>query len=396
MTRTNDYSYGRPTAEEEFNALADILAHAFNFKAEDAAPWFDKAGRDNIRTVRASDAVVAGMMILPMGQYFGGQEVSMAGIAGVGVKPTYWRQGYASRMMRDALAELREGDYALSTLYASNQPLYRAVGYEQAGGRYIARISPQKIDIVERTMTVRPFDEADREAVYALYKTSAKGQAGALERSEYIWDRLSRLRWGNPAHGILVEDDRGTLQGYLFYRKTGPTGDRHELSITDCVAHTERAARRLWTQISDFGPMVKAIELPSSPTDPFYFLLPHPFAKMQLWENWLLRIVNVERALSERGYPEALTATVELEVRDETLNANQGRYALSVTEGQVDLSRGGRGKIECDIRALAAIYSGFATPQMLRSCGLLDGSEEELKTLAAIFAGPAPWMRESF
>jgi hypothetical protein len=44
--------------------------------------------------------------------------------------------------------------------------------------------------------------------------------------------------------------------------------------------------------------------------------------------------------------------------------------------------------VKLDVRALAAMYSGFAHPVTLIGAGLLEG---DATTLAALFAGPEPW-----
>ena len=64
---------------------------------------------------------------------------------------------------------------------------------------------------------------------------------------------------------------------------------------------------------------------------------------------------------------------------------------FTVEEGRGTTREGGRGEVTVDVRGLAALYSGFATPYTLRAAGLLAGPDEALRTLAMVFAGPEPW-----
>jgi predicted acetyltransferase len=61
-----------------------------------------------------------------------------------------------------------------------------------------------------------------------------------------------------------------------------------------------------------------------------------------------------------------------------------------------DVRRGGDGRLRVDIRGLAPLYSGFASPYALVRTGLLSGDEVSLASAAAIFAGPAPCMVDMF
>ena len=50
-----------------------------------------------------------------------------------------------------------------------------------------------------------------------------------------------------------------------------------------------------------------------------------------------------------------------------------------------------------DVGALAALYTGWASTAMLARAGRLSGGgEAERAALDAAFAGPAPWMADSF
>jgi hypothetical protein len=47
-------------------------------------------------------------------------------------------------------------------------------------------------------------------------------------------------------------------------------------------------------------------------------------------------------------------------------------------------------------RGLAALYSGYRTARELALAGLAEGTEGELESAEAVFAGAFPWMRDGF
>lgn len=376
--------------------LARVLAHAFGMHdPQTQVQWFEKAGHDNLR-VWADGPVKAGLFYVPMGQFFGGASVPMMGIAGVGVRSDALRQGHATAMMSAALREMAERGYGISTLYASTLSLYRRVGYEPAGSRFIARLRPQDIPIDETGLHPRRMEDSDHGRIKALYDEHAAAMHGHLDRGPYIWPRLLGVRFGVPAHGLLFEDDDGVLQAYVAYRKHQSPGFRSDIEVTDWFATTPLGHRQLWSSLRNQGTMCREITLPSAPCDPAYLTLPDPHFELTLFENFMVRIVDVGVALRSRGYPAHVEATLDLEIIDEHLPNNAGRFQLHATGGRGQLEPGGTGALRLDARGLASLYTGFAHPAVLAQTGRLQGTADALRTAAALFAGPIPWMREMF
>jgi predicted acetyltransferase len=52
--------------------------------------------------------------------------------------------------------------------------------------------------------------------------------------------------------------------------------------------------------------------------------------------------------------------------------------------------------VRLSVGALAALYSGFATPWQLAVAGRLDADDAARAVLADIFAGPAPGLADFF
>lgn len=378
---------------EEFS---QILQHAFAARPSDVLGWLEAAGHEELRVYR-DGRVRAGLIYVPMGQFFGGQSVPMMGIAGVGVRADDLRQGHATAMMTQALRESAERGFALSTLYASTMSLYRRVGYEAAGSRFLARLSPNEIAMSRaELLPVQRMEPEHREEIQALYDAHAAKLAGHLDRGPYIWPRLLEARFGAPAHGLLVRDDRGALVGWIAYRKHAAPGGYSRIEVTDWLATTPQTHRRLWTVVRDQGTMCREVELPTAPHDPAYLALPDPHFELRLLENWMMRIVDVPAALRARGYPPGVTATVDFEVEDEVLPANAGTWRLRIEHGQSRVEPGGTGSLRIHVRALASLFTGFADPWTLAQTGRLEGNAADLQAAAAVFAGPLPWMREMF
>lgn len=87
---------------------------------------------------------------------------------------------------------------------------------------------------------------------------------------------------------------------------------------------------------------------------------------------------------------------MHLEVRDDLLAENNGKFILSVANGRGEVTSGGKGELQLDIRGLAPLFTGLFTPHQLQVTGKLEATESALAAATQIFAGVSPWMADFF
>jgi predicted acetyltransferase len=98
-----------------------------------------------------------------------------------------------------------------------------------------------------------------------------------------------------------------------------------------------------------------------------------------------------------RGYAPGVRAEVHLEIADELLPKNSGRWTVAVEGGRASsVVKGGRGGLRLDIRALAPLYSGLISAAQLRVLGQVEGDDEAVAAADAAFAGTAPWKSDMY
>jgi predicted acetyltransferase len=107
-------------------------------------------------------------------------------------------------------------------------------------------------------------------------------------------------------------------------------------------------------------------------------------------------VVDVQKALEKRGYPEGIQGELHLEVRDDLIAENNGKFILSVTNGRGEVTKGGKGELQLDIRGLAPLYTNLFAPSALQVMGQLEGTETAISTATQIFTGSSPWMPDFF
>jgi len=387
--------YDLPDATD-LERVVDLMTHAFAVTPVSERRWLDAIGREHLRILRGADGLQSVLGLLPMGQFFGGQTVSIAGVAGVAVRADRLRRGVATEMMSRTLAELHAHGVGLATLYASTWSLYRRVGFEVAGTRSLARFPPTLVRGWDHDLSVRIATIEDRPAVAELYRTIAREHDGHLDRCAYIWRRIDDERLDVPAHGLLVDDDEG-LAGYVYYRKhMVPGRGPHRIEIADICARSRMTWQRLWTALADLGAMVESIDLPTAPQDPAFVIHEDPRFRMELLENWMVRVTHVQAALSQRGYPMGVRARVDFDLVDDVIPQQSGRWRLKVADGVGQIERGGEGTIRVEPRGLAALITGFLSGPTLARLGRIQSGSAALAATQAVFAGTSPWMREMF
>jgi predicted acetyltransferase len=300
-------------------------------------------------------------------------------------------------MMGKAMQEIREDGFALSALYASTQGLYRQVGYEQAGYRCLTKLLPHRIDVRAREPLVRPLTAYDDQAMGACYAKYAADFSGMLDRGPYIWRRIREFR-NNKYHGFGIDGPDGSLDGYVFLNQNR-VGEGIELDVSDLAFLSPKAGRRLLGFLADFSTTTKEITIAGPPLHPVISLMTSHHHEIKKSEIWMLRIADIAKALTERGYPRHVTATIQLNIHDPIVRANDGSWTLRVEHGRAEVKREAamRPAVTCSINALAAMYSGLYTATQAALLGWAEGEHGALEAADAIFGGfGTPWMTDFF
>lgn len=406
MSRT----YTTLDAARDLDTIARMIALAFGGTPEKSRDWLTSAGLDNLRIVCDADRTVATLLRIPMGTYFGGRSVPLLGVAGVAVAPEDRGRGLAAFLMRSFVRSCFDEGWALAGLYASTHRLYRKFGYEHAGHRFGYTIPLVRIDAdgplssgADPTddLRVSALTDQDDPEIRACYAKFASMYEGTLDRGPYIWARIRKMR-DDTYTGFGIRDSAGALRGYLFLtqQRSSPYG-RFSVALTDFVFNDEAAGRRLWGFLHDFSMMGEDLTFYGGPTHPALQLLRQQRHTVELKDDWLIRVVDVKRAIEARGYSPAIRAELSLHLTDDVIPENTGLWTIRIADGRATAEklaspRALSGTLSVSPRGLATIYSGFNSARQARLLGLADGDEHALAMADSVFARSTPWMSDMY
>ncbi|MBX3390566.1 MAG: GNAT family N-acetyltransferase [Phycisphaeraceae bacterium] len=388
-----------PMSRRDLPEVARLITLAFAGTMENSTKWVRENGPENIRVVRQGNKIPACLRRIEMGQFFGGKSVRLCGIAGVATAPEARGKGHARWMMEECVREMYKRGEAIGGLYASTQALYRQSGFEQAGHRCTIKVPVARLLGGQKARNVIVLKDADMPRVEACYQRFASAYNGMLDRREYIWKRIKE-RPDSKYQGYGVLDERGMLSGYLFMSqpRDSSTG-RQDLQLSDIAFTSAEAGRQLIAFLADYEPMADWLHFGGGPLHPLLTLLPQQRYEVKLKDYWMLRVVDVKRALEGRGYSTAVRGSVDIDITDPVIEANTGLWQVEFADGKARVERrqsGGSAAVACTIRGLAALYSGLYSPRQAEVIGFCSGDGKTLELLGGALAGGTPWMTDHY
>ncbi len=325
----------------------------------------------------------------PYRQWFAGRDLPMTGLAGVSVAPHARRRGVARAMLSSALTRMAEDGTAISALYPSSPPVYRALGWEMAGVYAGADLPTSALTRIPSTgdVTLRPAEKSDVDAVHALYTAAVRPAVGPLTRTGPLFDLDDMLE----LDGLLLAERAGAPAGYVSFTRGGDPG----LKVHDLVGGDPEVLSALLQAVGSWETVTDTVRVRTG--DPSVLSILSPAKPHLRWDElWMARLVDVQKAVTGRGWPAAVRVGADIDLIDPDAPWHAGRWRLEVADGSGTLERGGTGAVQLHIRGLSALFTGFASTVSLRATGLLDGDPTTAARLDAAFAGQTPWMVDYF
>jgi len=411
----------RPATPDDFDGFYRVDQHAFN-----GSPLIESDRRVVLSRFEFDRSLAAFDGDMPIGTAMaysfllsvpGGGVLPAAGVTWVSVLPTYRRRGVLSSMMRRQLADIRDRREPIAVLWASESAIYSRFGYGRAswylsftvkrGEGALAPGAP--VDPRLRLRLAEPADSLD--ALAKVYDEVLQSRPGLFARNDPWWqsaiyDPAEHRQGASPLRCLLAEDDSGP-RGYALYSGTDRPSEFMSddlLTVRELMAADPAASAALYADLLSRD-LIGEVGLPRRPADDslLYQLADPRRSRPRLNDGLWVRIIDIAAALAGRRY--SCPADVVIEVRDELMPANAGRWRLAVaSDGTASCVPAGAGAgagasasasadVALDITQLGAAYLGGTKLGALAEAGLVTelrpGAVRQLG--AAMSWDPAPW-----
>lgn len=402
----------RPAGEADRQSVASLLDLAFNMRRNAV----DIQELHRRLCAFDGDRPVASAKSIDYDQWFGGQRVPCAGIAGVAVLPEYRGQGLASAVVRTVLREERARGRAISALYPTATALYRSLGYEFGGLRLQFRAPIADLPAYRvrggSAGEVRQMEAKDLDKVMSCFSLFASAHNGPVQSPDRDWwnDHVLAPKGDRDLPRAVVVPDGEGLAGYANYylEPWGPGGlgeNRYKAVCNHLVFEGFRALRALLGYFRGFENSASELAWYGPPTTSQVALAigSNGFSMRSELTRWMTRVLDVPLALRSRGYPLA-TGEAVVEIDDNLFPENAGPWLVQADAGRVSVAPVDRaagahrpGTVKpLSIGLFSALYTGSASPADLVVVGAMDEDDERVPFLSTLFAGPVPWMPDFF
>ena len=373
---------------------------------------------DQSRVCIVDGKIVSYVRISDRSMHIGEAIVKLGGIGMVVTSPEHRGRGYASALLRDAIAYMEAQNYDLSLLFTTIQPFYMPLGWASFPQTTFELELHDKKTFASSGWKNRRFDiESDLTQISQIYDESNKGRTGTVLRSEELWrDGYSQQVGMLPS--IVIEkdgqidayanlafpnDDQG-IDAYLatYYPNLREVGCRSAnpdslLALCHVIleAAYERGVESISGRLTRHHPMTLLLSQESGSPLSFSIHERMMYRVISLRRLFQKLIPKFETELTSSGMADG-SGSFHFAVGDQTctLNVNRGKVAVT-TNGS------GRTKVQLDTYHFLKILFGDATFGQLDEFNRIKGlnlQPDEIALLSTLFPKDEPthWICDYF
>lgn len=344
--------------------------------------------------------VVAAASARLRGQWFGGRRILCAAIGGVAVDREARGLGVGRALMDALLTAAYEAGAATSALIPSAHRFYASLGFGIGGRRPVFALSTAELrDLPARrpdNLRLRRATRADAAGVAALVLRRAARSNGLLDHHS-LTESTAEDPTGSDSYVAEIDHK---VAGWCLLNRREPSSRQanFDLVVSDLVADEPDVELTLWRLLVGDHPSAlraEAVVLPGS------VLEDQLERQLDIVEDssWMLRLLDVDAALTARGYLPGLAADLVLSVEDLGCPWNQGTRRLTVADGTciVQPAPGATPDAVVTASNLASMFSAHLDPVHAHHQGRLRlAGDHTAATIRALFAGSPASLARTF
>lgn len=320
----------------------------------------------------------------PEAMFLDGREQTVGALASVVSAAATRRRGHIRALMADGLQRLRDQGIGWCLEYPFDTRYYRQFGWETLANGFFFEVPIERFSSFDADATFQRV-EPDQQTILRLddiYRSWAAGYNFTMSRDKKIRDDWQNVLKGVPWKPSLPRFIFATNEAYCVVT-IREEGAKATLNLVDFAFKSGEGRAALLSFFSHFRGQVQWVRLQLPADDPLVhewanFVVAHP-------NPLQARVVDVEQAICGRSFQGSIELT--LEVRDDFCSWNQGIYELRRDQdGKLQAKKIDQkaADISLDVRALAQLLSGSASPVAAYRAGLIEGRAQAVEQLMGL------------
>jgi predicted acetyltransferase len=399
-SRLSVISEVRPMREEDRERFRLMTAQSFTLPQYRVA-LHASTPLEEAWVLATNEGIQGALRAESIGQFFGGRSVRSAAVSAVQIMPEGRGRGFGTILMNQVMSELRDRGEVLSVLYPTQTGFYRSLGYEVAGAYTRYQLPIWAVPRASRLAAVEAYGEENFALIKQCYERLGESLSGLVDRPDRWWQtRVLNGDGDHPTYRYIVRNAAGEITGYVIYSQEPERSEfdySYSLVCQDLVWHDCEAAQALLAFAASHLVVGVSLTWAGSVEEPLAQLMQVQQPQIQQSSRWMLRLLNVQKALEARGYPLSLTAAIDLTITDAALPANTGSVRVEVCNGGAKVTPIDNAPAIVDVGTLAAIYTGWLPArESVRIGKLTNVSMAEVEVLEQMFVSARPWCLDRF
>ena len=236
-----------------------------------------------------------------------------------------------------------------------------------------------------------PANVKEVSSLSSMWRTRANFENGTLARIHPFFQGEKYLP--KDALQVYKAMKENICEGYLTFclRK-----DKQTITIDTICAVNDLAMSSLLGFLRRHDPIYPEIAWCGAPLDGMAWFFAERHFNLVHHLPWMSRILQVDKALAQRGYPKGFSGELHFHIADSLVAQNEGPWKMVVESGRAFVERGGEGSIKLDVGSLVPLYTGSFSPRTLAFKKRLQATSEQIEALSELFAGKSPYLSQMF
>ncbi|KRO16927.1 GNAT family N-acetyltransferase [Lacticaseibacillus saniviri] len=370
------------TAQDEAELYA-LARYAFNLPSTPNRDQAFQSLYDHSAAFGTGEPLDSGFLSTKFDVNFHGTTYAMRGIGYVASYPEASGKGSIGQLMTAAFDEMQQHKVTVSYLAPFSSTFYRRFGYEDAFTMTTHTIAARDFPRIAKspaTVVRTPFADAIP-AMSAIYANQSATKKGGVIREDWWWDNI---RVHRPQYEVALAYLNDAVSGYIIYSRNYPT-----LTVHESFANDVASLRALWRFIGAHQTAFEDFSIQTADPELQYDFVPEArHLKTTIAPYMMARIVDVADFLNRYPYQIDALAPVILEITDDNIVANNGKWQLAIADGQGQMARVSDetpSDIQLRQEQLVQASFGVRSLQQLAALERVSGEASAIAQLSAAF-----------